>query len=140
MDQVEVWKFTREAIRVGKAGAVIGGGVTGNRHCGIDGVAQRLRRQVGARCMAALLADVNRDPDALVAVVFNGFNFTLTRSDGLSETFADFSVGCSGAAGFGMGQRVAYELFERVVGIGKRIGGHDFCGAQGPALQERAVS
>jgi hypothetical protein len=48
--------------------------------------------------MTALLADVDRDADAFVAVVFYGFDFTLAHGDRLTEAFAHFRFGSARAA------------------------------------------
>jgi len=53
----------------------------------IHGVAHRLRRKIGGAGIAALLADVGGDAQALVAVVLDGFDLAMTHRDALAETF-----------------------------------------------------
>ena len=42
--------------------------------------------------MAASLADVDRDAQALVLVVFDGFDFALAHRDVLAEALRDFRL------------------------------------------------
>ena len=60
--------------------------------------------------MAAVLAEINRNADALVAVIFDGFDCSSADSDCLPETFRHIRFACTGAAPMSVVQHVGRNL------------------------------
>jgi ribosome-associated protein len=54
--------------------------------------------------MAAPLAEIDRDADALVPVVFDGFDLAMAHPDGQAAAFGDLGLGGGSAAGCGPGR------------------------------------
>ncbi len=75
--------------------------------------------------MAALLADVNRDAHALVAVVFDGFDLAAAHGHALPEALAHLGLGGGGAAVAGIIEDIAGNLLERGGFVGEFGAGHD---------------
>ena len=96
--------------------------------------------------MATLLADVDGDTNAFVAVVLDRLDFSLSHRDCLAETFAHFALGGARAAFVRVLEHLARKLFQSVEGIGKVRVGHEL-GIRGTTgwrrrfkVQERALS
>ena len=62
--------------------------------------------------MAALLADVNGDADALVTVVLDGLDLAFADRDVLAETLAGLDLCRRGALLFSVGEDVAGHLLQ----------------------------
>ena len=60
--------------------------------------------------MAALLADVDGDAHALVAVVLDGLDLSATHGDSLAEALAHLGLGGGGAAVAGVCEDIAGNL------------------------------
>ena len=85
MVQIEVGAIGGEQIAVGESRAVVRGGVAGNGERGLDGAREGGAREVGGARVAALLAEIDRHPDALVAVVFDRLHLAAAYRDGLTD-------------------------------------------------------
>ena len=104
--QVEIGVIARQHVRIRQARTVVFCGVAGNRQCRIHRVAHRLRRKIRSAGIAALLADIDGDAQAFVAVIFDGLHLALAHRDGLAETHRNFGGGGCCAALFGIIQHV----------------------------------
>ena len=71
--------------------------------------------------MAAPLADVDGDADALVAVVLDGLDFALAHGDALAERLRDFGLGGGRAALARCVQHLRGDIGERAGGKRKTI-------------------
>jgi hypothetical protein len=74
--------------------------------------------------VAALLADVDGDADALVAVVFDRLDLALAHRDGLPGALAHLGLGRARPALRGVVEHVLRELAQLVGAIGKMGIGH----------------
>src|SRR5690348_614233 len=74
--------------------------------------------------MPALLADVDGDADALVAVVFDGLDVALPHCHRLAGAFAHLGLGRAGAALDGIIENILRDLTELVGAVGKMGIGH----------------
>ena len=119
MPQIEIGNIPREQLGIGEARAIVGRGEARDRQRGVDGVANRLRGKVGAARVTALLADIDRDADALVAVVFDRFHLAAAHGHGLSEAFAHLGFGGGRAARLRVIENARRELAQLVGGVGK---------------------
>jgi hypothetical protein len=99
MEKIEVGNLTREQRGVRQTGAVVLRGVTRDRERGTHRLLERGRREVGGAGVAAprvrALADVNRDADALVAVVLDRLDRALAH--GYRQAAAFGNVALAGA-------------------------------------------
>ena len=78
--------------------------------------------------MTALLAEVDGDPQAFVAVVLDGLHFASPHRDVLAEALADFGLGSAGPEAAGVVENVGCELAQLVDAVGEGAGGHG-CGS-----------
>ena len=124
MPQVEIGNVAREHVLVRESGAIVGCREARDRQRGIHRVAHRLRREIGGAGVPALLADVDRDADALVAVVLDGFDLAPAHRHGLADAFAHLGLGGARAALRGVIEHVPGDLPELVGAEGKMRFGH----------------
>ena len=74
--------------------------------------------------MAALLPDIDRDADALVAVVFDRLDFAAAHGHGLAEAFAHLGLGGGRAARLRVVEHARRDVAQLVGRIGEAGGGH----------------
>ena len=68
-------------------------------------------------------ADVDRDPDALVAIVLNGLDLSLAHGHRQTSAFGDVALAGACAESPGVAQYGLGEIFELRCGIGESIAG-----------------
>ena len=68
--------------------------------------------------MALLLTEIYRNADALVAIVFNGFNFATANRHALPEAFRNIDFTIAGTRFPGMGKDILGKFLQG----GKRMG------------------
>lgn len=66
--------------------------------------------------MAAPLAEIDRDADALVAVEFDRFDFLPADGDRLADAFGNIDFAGAGAAALGMAKYIGGEFAQPVGG------------------------
>ena len=98
MVEVEIGPALREPRRVGEAGGGVFRGVARDRERLVDGGANRVVGEIGGARVAAPLADVHGDADALVAVVRDGLDLVLAHRHALADALRDFGLGGGRAA------------------------------------------
>ena len=98
MVEIEIGPRSREAIGIGKTGARILRREAGDRERLVDGRADRVVGKIGGARVAAALADVDGDADALVAVVRDRLDFALAHGDALADRLRHLGLGRRGAA------------------------------------------
>src|SRR5450759_2464720 len=80
---------------------------------------------IAAGAKSAVLADVDRDPDPLVAVIGDGLDVSLAHGDALAEALRYLGFGCRRACRLGFAQQVACDGGKRVAGERKAGCGDD---------------
>ena len=86
-----------QALRVRQARRLVGRRVARDRACRFHRALDRLARQVRRAGVAAALAEVHGDAQALVAVVFDGLDFAAAHGDRLADGGRDLDFGIGGA-------------------------------------------
>ena len=118
--QVEIARRGFEQLGFGEARAVVFGGeardVVGRR----DRVSQRLRRKVGGARVAALLADVHRHADHLVAVVLDRLDFAAPHRDRQAVAFGDFGRRVAAAERLRVTKDVRGDFLQFILGMRKK--------------------
>ena len=76
VEQVEIRHVARHQCGIREAGRRVFGGVPGNPACGGDSLANRRVAQIGGVGRAFTLTKVHRDPQSVVAGVFDGLGLT----------------------------------------------------------------
>ncbi len=128
MVQIEIGQIARQQVGIGQPGAVVGGREARDRERRLHRVPHRLRREVRGAGMTALLAEVDGDAHALVAVVLDGLHLTSAHGDVLAEALADFGLGGAGPEAAGVVEDVGCDLAQLVDAVGEGAGGHG-CGS-----------
>ena len=93
MVEVEVGPVLRQAVGIGEAGGRILGRVARDRERLVDGGADRVVAEVGGARLAAPLADVDGDADALVAVVRDRLDLALAHGHALADGLRHLGFG-----------------------------------------------
>ena len=125
MEEVEVRRLAAEKARViGKPRRIVIGGVARDRACRFHGALDRLRRKVGGARVAAALAEIDRDAEALVAVVLDGLDLAAAHRHRLAYRGRDFDLGIARAEARGGIEREARDIRHRVTRKRQRCGRH----------------
>jgi hypothetical protein len=115
--QVGVRDIARQQIRVGQPRALVRGGEARNGQRRLDRLAQRPCGEVRSAGMPALLAEVNRNAHALVAVVLDRLDLAEADRDVVAETFAHLRLGSARTQGAGVPEHVGCDLSEAVEAV-----------------------
>lgn len=94
----------------------------------IHGRLERLLREVGGARIAALLAEVDGDTDALVAVVLDGVDLAAAHRHRLAEALGDIGLARRGAVLAGVFEDVGGDLGEMRLREGEALAGHGRAG------------
>ena len=119
MVQIQIRAILRHQRRIGQAGAIVLGGEAGDVERRLDRFAQRLRRKVGGAGVTLALADIDGDPDALVAVELDGFDLVATDADRLAEALGNIDLAGRRALVAGMFEDILGQLLQRGERVGK---------------------
>ena len=103
----------------------VGGGEAGDRNRRIHRGFHCCAGKIGGAGVAALLAQIHRDAQPLVAVVFNGFHFAVTHANGLAKAFRDVDLSGRGAAGAGVIEHLLRQVAQRIWGETETLSGHE---------------
>jgi len=114
--EIQIHRLPRQQFGRRQAGCFVLGGEARDRQCGLDRVPQRPGGEIGGRGVAAPLAEVDADADALVAVEFDGLDRALPDGDRLADALGDIGFAGGGAAALGMAQHVGGEFAQPVCG------------------------
>jgi hypothetical protein len=97
MEQIEVGPLGGQGVRIGKPGAIVLAGESRDLVRGVDRVVQRTRREIAGAGMTAPLPDVDRDPDALVACLFDRLDLALAHVHRQTGRLGGIDRGIAGA-------------------------------------------
>jgi hypothetical protein len=114
----------RRAISMQLSTSRILGGMAGDGAGRLHGALHRFARQVRGAGIAAALAEVDRDAQALVAVVLDGLHLAAPHGDRLAHGGGDFDFGVAGAAGARHLDRMGSHVGHGIAAEGKGRGGY----------------
>ena len=102
MVEIEVGNLARQRFRLDEAGVRVLCGEAGDRSRLLHRVAHRLRAQIGGARGALALAEIDRDAEAPIALIFDGIHFPQAHGDAqpLADAGIGFTLRCSTSLGF----------------------------------------
>ena len=132
MEEVELRRLAAiEAIGIREARGIVLGGVAGDGARRFDGALHGFRREVGGARVAAALAEIHGDAEALVAVVFDGLDLAAAHCHRLADRGRHLHLGVARAALLRDLQRAASDVGHGLAREGKRCGGNGMVGHGG---------
>ena len=99
MEQIKIGNLAREQRLISQAGVIITGGKTRNGDGRIDRGAYRLRRKIRGTGVTATLAEIHRNANALVAVVFDRLDLAATHRHRLPDALRNLGLGSTRTLG-----------------------------------------
>ncbi len=108
--EIQLRYITGQECRIGKTSGFIGRGVTGNITGGLYRGTNGLRFEIGGAGRSLAMAKVDRYPQALVPVVFNGFHLALTHRHGIAVLATDHRFGGRGTLSAGLFEDVGHDI------------------------------
>ncbi|MCY1233114.1 hypothetical protein D9M72_456360 [compost metagenome] len=122
VEQFQVLWRAFQQFFLGQAGAIVLGREAGDVVGGLGSGAQRGRREVRGAGIAAALADHDRDPDHLVAVLLDGFHLPLAHRYRQAAAFGDLRGGVGRPKFACNAQHIGGHLAELGLGVGEMRG------------------
>ena len=96
VEQIEIGRVSAQTLVWRQSGGIIFSGEACDRQRGIDGVGQRTGTEIGTAGVTLALTEIDRDADALVAVVFDGVDILASHRDCLTVTLGDLHLAGTG--------------------------------------------